>query len=230
MGKYALILAVFAVNLLACSQPVESKIRQANYPAEKEKALELQAFWAKKYAEADTLGHQQVLADAKKQLFSLIVNDLIPCWYGTKWDFNGTTETPGQGSIACGYFVTTILRDAGFQLNRYKYAQMASESMILKLTPKVMRFSNADQATVENYIRQTPYCIFIAGLDNHTGFIVKSKDSIRFIHSVAYEDVDGVVSQEINEATIFNISQYKILGEILHDDMLRNWLEGNTYE
>lgn len=230
MGKYALVLAVFAIHLWACSQPENSTYQRVDYPAKKEKALELQAFWAKKYADSDSLGQQQVLADAQKKLFSLLVSELIPCWIGTKWDFNGTTETPGQGSIACGYFVTTVLRDAGFQLNRYKYAQMASESMILKLTSKVKRFSNADQATVENYIRQTPSGIFIAGLDNHTGFIVKSKDSIRFIHSVAYEDADGVVSQEISEATIFNISEYKILGEILHEDMIRHWLEGSKYE
>ncbi|MGV3631190.1 MAG: hypothetical protein ACO1O6_08285 [Bacteroidota bacterium] len=231
MKKLALVLAILTVNLLACSQPEnETGKHAADYPAEKEKALKLQAVWSEKYAAADSANQKKVLADAKKQLFTLITGDLIPCWYGTKWDFNGTTETPGQGSIACGYFVTTVLRDAGIRLNRYTYAQMASEAMILRLTSKVRRFSNADKATVERYIRQTPYGIFIAGLDNHTGFIIKTKDSIHFVHSVAYEDVDGVVSQELDEATIFNLSQYKILGEILHEDMVRHWLEGISYE
>lgn len=36
-----------------------------------------------------------------------ITQKVFPYWYGTKWDFNGTTEMPQEGSIACGYFVTT---------------------------------------------------------------------------------------------------------------------------
>ena len=46
-------------------------------------------------------------------------------WKGTPWDFNGTTRIPGQGTIACGYFVTTALQDAGFDLPRYRCGQMA---------------------------------------------------------------------------------------------------------
>ncbi|MCE3296678.1 MAG: hypothetical protein K0R65_2392 [Crocinitomicaceae bacterium] len=231
MRKFALLLLLFNWCISACSQPeTASKERQLNYPLEKEKALALQKDLAARYREADSSGKERILQESKQKLFALISHDLIPGWYGTKWDFNGTTETPGQGTIACGYFVTTVLRDAGFQLNRYKYAQMASEAMILKLTPKVKRFSGADFNTVEKYIAQTSYGIFIAGLDNHTGFIIKTKDSIRFVHSVAYEDVDGVVSQDLPEATIFNLSNYKVLGEILHEDMIRAWLEGGKYE
>src|SRR6187455_2399459 len=49
----------------------------------------------------------------KERIFtSAVVETIIPGWIGTAWNFNGTSEKPQQGSIACGYFVTTILRDA----------------------------------------------------------------------------------------------------------------------
>jgi hypothetical protein len=49
-----------------------------------------------------------------------------------------------QGNIACGYFVTTVLRDAGMLLNRVKLSQCASEEMIQQLCSKnnISRYSN----------------------------------------------------------------------------------------
>lgn len=58
---------------------------------------------------------------------SLIVEEIIAYLIGTKWDYNRTTEIPRTGSIACEYFVTTVLRDAGVRLSRSKLAQLASE-------------------------------------------------------------------------------------------------------
>jgi hypothetical protein len=34
---------------------------------------------------------------------------IFPHWYGTVWDYNGYTNTPKNGVIACGYFVSTTL-------------------------------------------------------------------------------------------------------------------------
>ena len=39
---------------------------------------------------------------AERRFIEFVVDSLLPCWYGTPWDFNGITETPGQGKIACG--------------------------------------------------------------------------------------------------------------------------------
>jgi hypothetical protein len=68
-----------------------------------------------------------VQSQNKKDLAYIIDKKLLPYWLGTTWNFNGTTQVPGEGSIACGYFVTTLLRDAGVKLERVKLAQMASE-------------------------------------------------------------------------------------------------------
>src|SRR6187200_2544039 len=80
----------------------------------------------------------------KEKIFtSAVAETIIPGWIGTAWNFNGTSEKPQQGSIACGYFVTTILRDAGLSLARIKLAQCASEQMIISLVQSkyIHRFS-----------------------------------------------------------------------------------------
>ena len=70
MGKITLLLLILGINLVACSQQAEEQAkRQANYPAEKEKALALQAELAAKYAEASPENKAQILAEAKQELF-----------------------------------------------------------------------------------------------------------------------------------------------------------------
>src|SRR5262245_2869906 len=55
---------------------------------------------------------------ARDVLLHAVADDLVPAWIGTTWDFWGTTATPREGSIACGHFVGTVLRDAGFRVDR----------------------------------------------------------------------------------------------------------------
>jgi len=90
---------------------------------------------------------------AKEKIFTSAVTETIaPAWFGTAWNFNGTSETPQQGCIACGYFVTTVLRDAGLPIARVKLAQCASEQMITSLIQSkyISRFSNI---AMEDFIR-----------------------------------------------------------------------------
>ena len=63
------------------------------------------------------------LDSVKKSFTELLLNKIIPYWYGTTWSFNGHTSKPNQGEIACGYFVSTTLKDMGLKLNRYCLAQ-----------------------------------------------------------------------------------------------------------
>src|SRR5215212_694349 len=42
----------------------------------------------------------------RASFINIVYDSIIPYWIGTKWNFNGITEVPQKGSIACGYFVT----------------------------------------------------------------------------------------------------------------------------
>ena len=64
-------------------------------------------------------------------LFNSMIDSIFPAWMGTNWDFNGTSNVPKQGEIACGYFVSTTLKHVGFNLNRYKLAQQAASVVLM---------------------------------------------------------------------------------------------------
>jgi hypothetical protein len=163
----------------------------------------------------------------KEKVFCKAVTEtIIPPWIGTAWDFNGTSENPQQGSIACGYFVTTILRDAGLNLARFKLAQMASGQMISSLVQSkyIHRFSNISMADFIGSLQRQGYGLYIVGLDNHTGFIYNSGDDIYFIHST-YVGTSNVQKEKAVSSWILEQSKYRVLGKISGDEkVLERWI------
>ena len=166
-------------------------------------------------------------AQQKEKLFSkAVVETIIPAWIGTAWDFNGTTETPQQGGIACGYFVTTVLRDAGLNLARVRLSQCASEQTILALIqPRyVQRFRNVAMDNFMRSIQQHGYGLYIVGLDNHIGFIYNDGEEIYFIHSSCVGT--RAVQKDIAATNwILQQSKYRVLGKISADErVLDRWI------
>jgi hypothetical protein len=148
-------------------------------------------------------------------LTSYIVDSLFSCWYGTTWDFYGTTQQPGKGSIACGYFVTTVLRDVGIPLNRVKLAQCASEEMIKALTFKISitRFSNQPLNVFVEKLKKKEKGLYIIGLDFHTGFIIHNGEELYFIHA-SYAVPKIVRKERVVESGILAASKYKVIGKV----------------
>jgi hypothetical protein len=147
-------------------------------------------------------------------------------WYGTKWDFNGTTQKPNEGAIACGYFVTTTLRDAGVKINRVKMAQCASEEMIKSLVQKssITRFSNVKIADFEKRMNKLGNGLYVVGLDNHTGFIRISPEGNYFIHASGWYPYK-VVKEVVGKSSILDHSNYKIVGKLSGDnEFLKKWV------
>ncbi len=167
------------------------------------------------------------LAKARNTLIHIIENDVMPQWMGTRWDFNGTTEIPRVGSVACGYFVTTILQHAGFQLERVHLAQQPSELIIKSLTTEsyIKRFSNASIEKFVTAIQKWGKGIYVVGLDIHTGFIVANQEGVFFIHS-SYIAPRVVVREEALNSVILRKSKYRVIGKISADDALvLAWLQ-----
>lgn len=152
---------------------------------------------------------------------------LAPVWYGTLWDFNGTSEIPQEGAIACGYFVTTILRDAGYPIQRVKLAQCSSEQMIRQLTTQRAYFN---QVSFEEFIRamlSKGKSLSIIGLDNHTGFLYGDGKKLWFIHS-SFVGTGRVCSEDASQCGILKGSAYKVVGFISQDtQFIKRWMTGN---
>ena len=163
---------------------------------------------------------------ARETLTQSISAEIFPFWYGTPWDFNGTTEVPQQGKIACGYFVSTVLRDSGWRVQRVRLAQQASENIILSLTndPYVKRFRRVPVSDFVSAVKKWGTGIYVVGLDIHIGFIVNTGGEVYFIHA-SYVEPYVVVREKAIESKILADSHYRVLGRISADDLfIKKWL------
>jgi hypothetical protein len=153
-------------------------------------------------------------------------SNLMPFWYGTRYSFNGQTHTPGEGSIACGYFVTTVLEDLGLDINRNHLAQLPSEEMIKDLVDKtsIQRFSGYKLIDFLENVKRSDRGLYVVGLDSHTGFILYEGNEIRFIHASGRFPF-AVVNERAKESTVLRESKYRIVGKLSDDEkVLANWL------
>ena len=158
-------------------------------------------------------------------LHDLIHNDMVSYWDTTTWDFNGVSRIAGEGEIACGYFVTTILQDLGFEIDRIRLSQAVSATMIRELTKNIIILHSVDDVIA--YIKTQPSpAIYIVGLDFHTGFISSNADGIFFIHS-NYINREGVVKELAANSAALAQSNYFMLGNLTtNEDLLAKWVKG----
>lgn len=120
-----------------------------------------------------------------KAYTEMLLNRIIPYWYGTAWDFNGYTSKPGEGTVACGYFVSTTLQHSGMNLNRYRMAQKSAMDGALMIEPKdslEIDHSSRD-AFIADFKRKAEDGLYMVGLSFHVGYLYKSGGMVRFIHS-----------------------------------------------
>lgn len=123
---------------------------------------------------------------ARGTLLSYLERSAFPAWEGTPWDFYGTTTTPQEGKIACGYYVTTVLEQAGFRLERVLLAQQASAFLV----STVARGSRVDwirpkdnEAAVRKIRQRLGDGLYVIGFDYHVGFLRLEGDRAAFCHS-----------------------------------------------
>jgi len=153
---------------------------------------------------------------------------LMRCWIGTPWDFNGTAAKPGSGKIACGYFVSTVLQDAGFRVNRYQLAQQASVHIMHSFIPPDACTLSIGKS-YDDFLKEIkgyPSGIYLVGLDRHVGFLVKTDSDFRFIHSSGARPWQ-VVDESRNQASSLQQSKWRMLGNLTaNPTFIRTWLEG----
>jgi hypothetical protein len=201
-------------------------IAPGDYPALTKSIEERRLAFAASYSTADSATRPSIIDSARTYLFDRITLDILPSWYGTPWDFNGTTRVPGKGTIACGYFVNTVLLDAGFRLPRIKWSQMAAEPITVKLSHNIKRFRDRPVGEVITYIRTQGDGLYKVGLDTHVGFIVARNGVVRFVHSNYYQRDIGVMSEPLDGENPLAHSRYRIVGSLLGDEMVVAWIEG----
>jgi hypothetical protein len=154
------------------------------------------------------------------------IEELLPHWEGTAWAMNGTTQVPGVGRIACGYLVSTVLRDAGLPVDRVKLAQQASENILATVVeePGVSRYW---RRPIDEVLRDSSVQghggdgIYVVGLDTHVGLLVVRDEEPIFCHA---SRTLRVVCEDATVAKALH-SRYLVLGR-LSDRAVEAWLTG----
>lgn len=125
--------------------------------------------------------------------------------------------------MACGYFVTTLLQQAGLDLDRVALAECASETMIKSLVQEkyVHRYRRLNYDRFLQAIKQLGEGVYIVGLDYHTGFIICRAGRVFFLHSAP----PGVQLQNAEDASFLAFSTYRVVARLRDDTkLLEHWL------
>lgn len=165
-------------------------------------------------------------------ILEMALPEMMRCWLGTPWDFNGTASLPGEEGIACGYYVATVLRDAGFRLDRYQLAKQPSENILRTFLDRascVLTVGRSYDAFADEMDAAEPG-IYLVGLDTHVAFIVVGRDDgFRFIHASG-SDPWSVVDEGRDEAVVLQRSRWRMLGNITAEPkVIRRWLHGERF-
>ena len=187
--------------------------------------------YAQQYRNAKTAQEKYRVLHKCRELLEHSLPEMMRCWLGTAWDFNGTAVQPGAGKIACGYFVSTILEGADFQVTRTQLAQQASQNILRTFVDdKDMRLRvGVPYKTFAAETSRSEPGIYIVGLDTHVGFLVVKDQTFHMIHSSGSIPW-CVVEENPDQAHVLERSNYRVLANITANDaVIRRWLLGETF-
>lgn len=177
-----------------------------------------------------TLNPKKAVDSARKYLIATMADTLFSFWENTAWEFYGNTEIPQCGSIACGYFVTTLLRDLGFNIPRIRWAKAASETFISEfcdknITKKIGKTPNE----IFEFMATLTGIYYLVGLDTHVGIIEIRNGETNFLHSAEFINAHGVTREPANGQNPFSISNYRVFGELFTNRQVVSWIQNTRY-
>lgn len=163
--------------------------------------------------------------EAENYFFDILNDSIFGYWMQTPWDFNGHTDTPRKGEIACGYFVTTTLRDMGVHLQRYKLAQQSASVIVEKLCEPNSMKRYASLEKLNDYLaNRSEREIYILGLDYHVGFVVREEE-VYFVHS-DYIGRTGVKREKLKGSQAIRASQSYVIGSLTtNKNLIQKWVK-----
>lgn len=172
---------------------------------------------------------EKISMDSVSRVFTKnLVNTLIPYWYGTPWSFEGHTSVPKKGEVACGYFVSTTLRDMGLKLNRYKLAQKSpiDEAKVISCGTEIFIVEDINpQLAMTKIDKTTSEGLYFIGYDSgHVGYLLKEDGSLFLIHS-NYMSPFSVSIEPFSESRVFqSFSKFYLVDVTHNEELLKKWL------
>lgn len=211
-----------------CNSTWDSKY--SSYQSYKTACQSLKAKLKSEYLDApDSLKEEKLLA-VSISWGKIMAKQGIPFWLGTPWTFEGHTAVPKQGTVACGYLVSTLLAHSGLNINRYYLAQQSAYNGAKTLnctgeTPTRYYLNNIYQ-----HIDTLPEGLYSVGLAYHVGYLWKEGAKSYFIHS-NYILEEGVVIEQVECSDAFNSSNLFLIVPISGNlKLTKKWLFSEKVE
>ncbi|MGH1335291.1 MAG: hypothetical protein ACRBFS_04120 [Aureispira sp.] len=171
---------------------------------------------------------QAMLTQARRYLERTLSDSIFHYWYGTAYDFNGTTQQPKQGKIACGYFVTTTLQQLGFSLPRVALAQQPASVILRSLCDRKSIKIYKSLSALKKHMDAQQQGLYLIGLDTHVGFLWKTERELYIVH--ASQSGNNQVSREPwDKSTVLSRSKAFYVGNLLgHTALIQTWVQGQV--
>lgn len=213
-------ISIYKFDSLACGLNFK---KGKDYTTEKINIKKTRIRFLKKYNSLKTTSEKNHFLDsANSVLTTLLLNNIVPYWYGTVWDFNGYTSTPNKGVIACGYFVSTTLRDVGININRYRLAQQNPENEAKSIAIDTNTILQVEEKDIQNKLKILTDGLYFIGLDNHVGYLYIKNSISYFLHSNYREG--KVMIQTAAASFTFGSSRYYISKISGNQKLTKKWL------
>lgn len=193
----------------------------------------------KRFAAAETrVARGEVRAEARAYVRSVIRDAIWPAWLGMPWGL-GKHSTPvrphAPGTvIACGYFVSSVLENAGLRPGtRFSYAQAPALQVQRSLAPEsrdLHRFFSVPGDELARRIAALGDGLYIIGLNNHIGFVDVHGGAVDVVHA-SYTGAQVVTREPLATAEVIANSRAAgyFVTPLFHDDRLvEAWLRGET--
>lgn len=187
------------------------------------------------YSTAADNEKSQVIEQARIYLEDVLTKEIWPMWIGTGRSYEGNSEQPLEGKIACGYFVSTTLENLSLNLNRIRLGQHPSENIMKFLIGSdYQRFSNNKALEKVNKGIEKKYGdkadgVYLMGLDIHTGFLYKHGNKLDFVHS-SYLSPWSVVWEDGFESLPLVNSGYRVVGKVFTDELIKKWINNEKIQ
>jgi len=212
--------SIYSIDSITCGLNFNAG---ENYQNEKHEIERQRKKFAELYALCTDSTEKIVLLDSIKNYFTnSLLNKIIPYWYGTLWDFDGYTSVPNNGYIACGYFVSTTLRDMGLKVNRYRLAQQAPENEAISIACDSSKIAVYSENEIIDTLKKINDGLYFCGLYNHVGYLYIKNNNPYFIHS---NYIDGkVMAEDALHSEAFNSNIYYVTEISSNMQLLLSWL------
>jgi hypothetical protein len=170
---------------------------------------------------------EHCIKNVEQFLRNTLYKQIIPQWIGTKWEFYGETQIPRDSSIACGHFVITTLGHLGVLMeDPHQMATNYSAYMVNSLCDTSYKVYKAKEMI--EIVKSKPDDVWVVGLRNHSGFIVKDNGQIHFVHS-SYSMPDAVVDELADSSMIFQGSNIYVAGNLFVGNSLsKKWINNEA--